>query len=78
MYAMTAAVKTRFGHVLFLLHFMTNVAHTGYGSLQEAVWQCSSSQSRLAYMSRGIISTSNLGVVPGPGDKDEHAVRAWT
>ena len=27
-------------------------------------------------MSRGIISTSNLGVIPGPGDKHEHAVRA--
>ena len=28
-YSITAAVSTRFGHVPFLVHFTTNVAHTG-------------------------------------------------
>ena len=77
MYSITAAVSTRLGQVLFFAHFIANVAHTAYGSLQEAVWQFSSSQSRFAYRSRGIISTY-LCVVSGLGNEHKHTVGAWT
>lgn len=76
MYSMTAAVNTRFGQVPFLAHFITKVAQIAYGSRQDAVWQCSSSQRRFAYRSRGIISTY-LCVVSGLGNEHKHTVGAW-
>ena len=72
MYAITAAVKTRFGHVLFLAHFMAKVAQMGYGRRHEAVWRLSASHKRFFARSRGI--RASVGIKTWFCHKQQHAI----